>query len=203
MAKLELVGVLGAFSAGKSEVAKRLVEQHEFRRLSMADPLKRGLMGMGADWEDVYGSRKNEFNPLFGQTNRFAMQTIGTEWGRRTMCEDIWVNLIRKYIEKALFKAGPTTVRFVIDDIRFANEAWMIEALGGRTITVTRPGTGPNLWGRTVIRNLPRRLHFLSGVHASERYWLTLPSDYAVSNHGSLEEFHSAVNDIYKEMFRL
>jgi hypothetical protein len=61
---------------------------------------------------------------------------LGTEWGRNTISNDIWVNLARHRIEESDHKI------FIIDDVRFDNEAKMILDLGGEVWNLSRDGVG-------------------------------------------------------------
>lgn len=62
-------------------------------------------------------------------TPRLAMQTLGTEWGRR-LCADVWV-------EATLRDCVPGE-RWVLCDVRFPNEAIGIARRGGRVIRLLR-----------------------------------------------------------------
>jgi len=71
-----------------------------------------------------------------GKTPRMIMQTLGTEWGRTYVGEDFWAQLAAMRIRQ-LTEFGASVV---VDDCRYANEAAVIDALGGEVWKVTRPG---------------------------------------------------------------
>lgn len=204
---LQIVGLMGALSSGKSLVSDHLMERHGFCRISFAAPLKKALMAMGADYQDVWGGRKGAYNPLFGQTNRYAMQTLGTEWGRRLMSPDIWVNVVRRDIWNEAAKwseqcaGAPVPLRIVIDDMRFHNEAALVHEFGGQVWTVHRPGVGPGLLRQRALRALPRWLGWTTGIHESERYWVTMDPDFAIMNHGTTDQLREVVDDLVQENF--
>lgn len=69
---------------------------------------------------------------------RYVMQQLGTEWGRKMIYPDFWVDGLRARI-KHLVCVGHKKI--VITDARFQNEVDMILATpGGRTWRIYRPG---------------------------------------------------------------
>ena len=81
-------------------------------------------------------------------TPRFALQTLGTEWGRNCS-EDIWaqygVRRAQEWFKDATSKppfmsAGPVVA--VFPDCRFVNEAKAIRDAGGQVWRIDRPGSG-------------------------------------------------------------
>jgi len=78
---------------------------------------------------------------LGGKTPRHAMQTLGTEWGREFIGEDVWVNAWKaKYQREAHSIRTQPTQPVVVEDIRFQNEVDMVRDLGGIVFFVARPG---------------------------------------------------------------
>lgn len=71
-------------------------------------------------------------------TPRHAMQTIGTEWGR-AINEHLWVRMTHNRVVK-LAAMDPRPALLFIDGTRFKNEVETIEALGGYSIGIRRPG---------------------------------------------------------------
>ncbi len=72
---------------------------------------------------------------LAGQTPRWAMQTLGTEWGRELMGPDIWANAWEHAATLVLNEGGTV----VVDDCRFPNELEAVRHLGGVAINILRP----------------------------------------------------------------
>lgn len=142
-----LIGISGYAGAGKSEAAKILwkkadLEDEKVVILKFASGLKNMLASLGLTRDEIEGSLKEKPRTLLsGKTPRFAMQTLGTEWGRKIMGEDFWVNL---WIEKAhdYLEEGYVVI---VDDVRFDNELKAIFNLGGHVLRingVTACGTG-------------------------------------------------------------
>jgi hypothetical protein len=133
-----IVGLIGFAHTGKSEVAKVLMNEYGFARVKFADGLKNMLRAIGLTEEEIEGALKEQpCEKLGGQTPRHAMMTLGTEWGRKLIHEDIWVLAWRKYV------LDSSADRIVVDDCRFLNEAGMIRKIGGNIWHIVRPGYGP------------------------------------------------------------
>jgi hypothetical protein len=124
-----IVGIAGRIGSGKSTAANYLIEQG-FILHKMAGPLKNMLRCLGLDDRHIEGDLKElPTDLLCGHSPRFAMQTIGTAWGRDTMAPDFWVNAW-----KNMLPVGSV----VCDDVRFSNEVEAIHSLGGKVIRIVR-----------------------------------------------------------------
>lgn len=111
-----------------------------------------------------------------GCTCRWAMQTLGTEWGRVTISDTIWVDATMNAIN-----AEPDR-RFVISDVRFLNEAELIVRVGGTVLRVTRPGTGS------------------TDPHPSEVEMTKIVADYTIENDTTREDFAVRATAFYNEV---
>lgn len=173
--------------SGKTTVAQSLVSKAGFIRLPMAEPLKQigmailGVAGIpaAAARRYLYEDRDSRI-PIVGVNGRRLLQTLGTEWGRRCISEDIWTTLwVRKLDElDRIGRRQGVPLRVVVDDVRFPNEADLIRSLGGHMWLIDRPRT--RLEARQEFRQRfspaqllrhPGRLlpwNWLSSGHASE-----------------------------------
>lgn len=142
-------------------------------------------------------------------TPRFALQTLGTEWGR--MCfENIWIQQLLGAAQTVLdnscdynAKEGlclnvvPQRVGFsspyagvVISDVRFQNEIDAIKQIGGKVVRIVR-GT-PALVSIGDAAGSPMEMTTLSGAtaqHKSETELHGVPKesfDYLFENNGDL-----------------
>lgn len=68
-------------------------------------------------------------------TPRYALQTLGTNWGRDCF-PDVWADL---GVRRALASNAPLVA---ITDCRFVNEAKAVRAAGGEVWRIVRPGAG-------------------------------------------------------------
>jgi hypothetical protein len=172
-----LVGIAGPARAGKNEAAKALIySNYDFVEYSFAAPMRQfmisilGLSGL----EELDLIKENPHPLLGGKTPRFAMQTLGTEWGRKMLSDSLWVDIC---INKAL-----KMQHAVISDLRFDNEALAIVNNGGFIIRVNRPG-----------------IKIAESSHSSEAGIDDKYVSYEVVNDGSLQEYHSKIINIVEE----
>ena len=130
-----------------------LADYTNCRAFGFAEPLKEAALAMfgdlGIDREDLYGPSERREKQIGGLvradgeplTLRYVLQTIGTEWGRETINNDIWVNLglarARRYLSN-----GYNLV--IITDVRFPNEINAINDAGGLVWWIDRPSARPD-----------------------------------------------------------
>lgn len=165
-----LIALTGAATSGKGIVSKRLTDYHDFRATRFADPIKRMLaVGLGLTEEQLDGrDKQTPLQDFGGLTTRHLMQTLGTEWGRRMVHSDVWVQAWRK----RLHEYGD---RVVVDDLRFPNEAMCIRALGGVIWRINRPSV-PVM------------------DHVSERYVREIAVDREIQNTSTIAALAAAVD---------
>jgi len=127
-----LIAFTGLATSGKTTAAKPLTAKG-FRLISFATPVKRMV-------EVLTLCRDKSERPevLCGKTIREVYQSLGTDWGRRMVGDDIWVNIGRNAIQSEL--ACEDTRGVVLDDLRFNNEALCVKQLGGIVVEVRRHG---------------------------------------------------------------
>ncbi len=136
-----LVAFCGPAGAGKSTAAQALQDcgwGHE----KFAGPLKSMLrafyVNTGLSTADVDRRIEGDLKEvpdalLAGRTPRHAMQTLGTEWGRDCIGLNFWAAVAGARIANLLNHG----LDIVVDDCRFANEADVIRALGGKIVLIT------------------------------------------------------------------
>jgi len=137
-------------------------------------------------------------------TYRTFLQRLGTEAMRNGLHTNVWVNalfadykksvvyypLTEEQIEYNSKQNGPVPSvnqkldypNWIITDMRFPNEFDAVKKRGGITIYVHRPDT--------------HSLQSMIGVHESETALDNHQFDYAIKNHGSIEDLVKAVRDI-------
>lgn len=134
-----LVGITGPAGAGKDAVASMIPGA---RRIGFSDPLYDGLAAMLGVRPDTLRDRRRKECPMpgVGASPRRLLQTLGTEWGRQTIDDGLWVTLARDRWDRA-WAAGAGTI--VVPDVRFCNEAEAIREAGGQVWLVHRPDLVP------------------------------------------------------------
>lgn len=156
----KLIGLIGYLRSGKTIAAETLVSLG-YVRWRMAQGLKDMLYALGIDKDYLDGAKKEEpLELLSGRTARHAMQTLGTEWARHQMHPNFWTNIMKVKLERL------PALDVVIDDIRFPNEATMIQELGGVLWRIDRSELEPDT------------------THESESYIASLPYDLVIKNDG-------------------
>lgn len=164
-----IIGLSGLAGAGKDTVADLLVDHHGFAKLAFADPLKRICRDVFQFTErQLWGpsSARNAGDERYPRgdsflTPRYALQQLGTEWGRDCF-PSIWVDAglrdAKKVMETACYRyesrrglyLAPVTEwdsalapkGVAISDVRFENEIAAVKLAGGKVIRIKRPSEG-------------------------------------------------------------
>jgi hypothetical protein len=138
--------------------------------------------------EMIEGAMKHEpQRVLGGKTPRHAMQTLGTEWGRDCMGVDFWCDAAKTQILKSV-KNG---LSVVVDDVRFPNEAKMIQDIGGFMVCVRRPGQERQI-KKSFWKSLFSKGHRSEGSLNGWPFDLDLINDYKTSD----DFAHNAAREI-------
>ena len=194
MDKPILIGLLGQAGSGKDTVADLFCREAEpsssiVQKIALADPLKRFCAEV-FDWpqEILYGPSelRNKEDPRYKRnseegppylTARWALQRLGTEWGR-DMYPDIWIDTGIRTWRKS------TADVCIITDVRFVNEAAKIYQEGGLVWRITRPTLTKAAFAQ----------------HASEQEMLSPAMDryvtYEINNCGTIEDLRDDINEL-------
>jgi hypothetical protein len=129
---LPFIAFTGLALAGKTTCANHLRSRYGYGILTFAAPLKRML----ATLVQIHDKDATPYI-LCGRTVREAMQTLGTEWGRQLIGDDIWLRAAREEVERIQLSGARG---IACDDVRFDNEARLVRELGGRVVWLGRPG---------------------------------------------------------------
>lgn len=189
-----VVGLTGKAGAGKGVVADHLVEAHGFTKLSFAGPLKKMLrtldpimdstvysLDQGCDCcEPSYGTEVVHLSELSDSEAelkahypeyRRLLQVLGTDC-IRAVDEGFWVRA-------AMQQLTDPNGKYVFDDVRFPNEASAVYLRGKRPALwhVDRPGHDGG-----------------AGVHASEQHAGKMGENLTLTNDGTIEALHEAVD---------
>jgi hypothetical protein len=240
--EMNLIGICGRAGAGKSTAAAVLVKEFGYVEVALADPMKR-ICKEVFDFSDeqLWGpsEKRNAPDKRYPRleevgvthrmkesflTPRYALQTLGTEWGRHCY-DDVWIDhAIRvagilldpsawstsdpdgqwmynpqESVYKLYFNRGslPKHMGVVISDIRFPNEVAAIKKAGGRIWKIERPEKSKSILRREAIMQdqpMPDLADWRR--HTSESYADGIEADLNIANVGSLEVFQSMVRDL-------
>lgn len=132
---MKLIGLTGRKFAGKDTFADYLTKQYNFTKLGFADPLASAATTM-FKWqvetmrEPAY---KDIIDAYLGISRRDVMKFLGHE-GRKHLGEDVWILVLARVLDRLHHSFGKTN--FVINDIRYDNEANWIRNQGGKIIFI-------------------------------------------------------------------
>lgn len=172
--KPHIICLSGFKKSGKTTASNYLVVRYGYQRHALADPIKAMLAALGCDQEQLYGGLKESpASILCGQTPRHAMQTLGTEWGRKYIADDFW---LRRWYE-----TRPSGL-VVCDDVRFPNEAEWMRSVGAVVWRIERPGCQ-------------------SSGHESESYQII--GDATLENLGTAGELENVIDQLISEYGRI
>lgn len=179
-----LIACHGLPGAGKDAFARFLLENHldcNWERIAFASPLKRGLSTMlNIPMEDIENPAiKNEPNYKFGRSIRHMAQSLGTEWGRNLIHDNLWVEIAREEITSRLNRG----INVIVTDLRFPNEVDLIRELGGYVIHIIR-NDNPH-----VVASLNSGLK----SHPSDSSLPAGSVDFTIENNDTLEIFRRKV----------
>ena len=152
----KIVGLCGKAGAGKSTIASFLQDNYEAVVISFADPLRDMLVPVidrihYADLDTPVSCFFNEYKEdvieELGASPRKLLQDIGAVM--REHNEDAFVNLARAKINmlneidsimsRIAGASEPPKMTYVIDDVRYDNEARWIKESDGYLINIERP----------------------------------------------------------------
>ena len=191
----------GFSGSGKDQVAKRLIDKHNFIKISFATILK-DILSVLFSWKrdmiegNTEESRKwretiddwwsTKLNiPNF--TPRWAMQNIGTDLFRNHFNQDIWILALEKRLEELKDK------NIVITDCRFENEYNFLKKITNKFLYIER--CEPPEWFYTK--------KFPTDLHVSEYEWIKClfsNDDNIVTkipNYGTIEELNEIIDFLF------
>jgi len=201
-----IIGICGFISSGKDTVADYLQNFHEFRRESFASTLKDAVANVfGWDRVLLEGRTKEarewreQTDPWWAErlamptlTPRWVLQYWGTEVGRRSFHDDIWIASLEN-------KLRNSKDNVIISDCRFPNEIESIRRAGGIIVWVQRGGL-PEWYDSAMLANTGNNIGLnemkIFGIHASEWAWIGTEFDVVIDNNGNIEELYNQTKDL-------
>lgn len=135
MKKPFLLGFAGKAHSGKDFSADYIIQNYpnlKVAKVAFADAV-RDMVRPIFDVDDIYrrGSKEDPIDG-FGISLREILQSLGTDWGRHMVSEDIWVKVLDKRISERYSDFDIV----IISDIRFDNERDYVINNGGKVINI-------------------------------------------------------------------
>ena len=178
-----LIGICGKAGSGKDTIGDHLIKNYGFKKIALADPIKRLVKDVFALDEDTVYDRVLRERPLKNWpdwTVRKLLQFIGTELFRENIDDSIWVKSL-------WYKIQGSDRNYVVTDLRFPNEIGFFEE-----------NAKDDFMSIKVIRDGCEGKVGLTG-HASEAY--DLKAEVDILNNGSIKELYNKVDTIVGKRF--
>ena len=125
------IGFSGKQRAGKDTSAEYLVDKYSGLIMKFADP----IYDIEESAYHIAGLGSPEKYPK--SMRRGFLQFIGTEWGRRVIDPNIWINAMDEKLSRADTKH--ISANIFVTDVRFPNEADLLRKHGFKIIRISRP----------------------------------------------------------------
>ena len=162
--------------AGKDESANYLKSKYGGVIVKFADP----IYEIEREVFRIAGLGDPEHLPK--ERRRFLLQTIGTEWGRNQMGQDIWINAMDRKLDSL-----PPESNIFITDMRFPNEAELALEHGFTLVEIWRPEEARVAAGATNVN------------HASENALEDYDGfDHVIFNNARLSDLYAALDEVIK-----
>lgn len=199
---MKIIGVCGLIGGGKGTVADILVDNHNFQKISFADPLKDMISNVfnwsrhllegdtkeSREWREQRDDWWADRLSIPNLTPRWVLQYWGTDVCRVNFHEDIWIASLENKLSKIINSGSAHLImNIVIPDTRFPNEIKMIRKLGGEVWGVRR-GEDPD-W----MINLIQYGEEPHDIHPSEWSWVKENMNHLIKNDGTIEDLQTAV----------
>ena len=188
---IQVIALVGKAGSGKTISGQYLVDHFGYKRLRFAERLKAMLYAFGLNEREVDGDDKGTpCESLCGQTPRHAMQTLGTEWGRRMIGDKLWVKALERDM---LLEISAGMTKFVIDDMRFLNEeAWLYNLYD----SMYKHGDMLDVRIVRIIRDVEEVSKNDDSMHISETEMDKIVPNLWIENTGTLEELYANVGRV-------
>jgi len=166
-----IVGISGKRKSGKDtvcEMIRDILYTWKVERIGFADELKREIGKACGVTVEYMESNKETFRKIY--------QWWGTDFKRNLIRQDYWIQCVLQQITKL----DKSVQCVVIPDVRFLNEADMIDKVGGHLIRINRNRASPDSLD----------------VHSSETELDNYPFKYTVENNGAIAHLNVKVKSI-------
>ena len=130
---MKIVGIIGKFNTGKDTVAD-VCQKQGYVRHAFADPVKEIVHSLfGIPRSVLWGDSEMRTGEV-----RKMLQGLGTDYAR-SIRPAVWVDKMREQLKRS---EEQQAYGVVIPDVRFVNEAELLNGLGATLIYITRPLSG-------------------------------------------------------------
>lgn len=177
----KLIGLYSPAPRSGKTFAATILAHKGYQPISFAEPIKRMavefFMSLGYSKEKSLSLAwvdKSVVLPEINLSVRHVLQTIGTQWGREWISENVWNNCF-------LAKVNQFS-KVVVDDVRFENEVNLIKSIGGKIWLIDRPSVYQEISAHVSDNALANWNNF----------------DHHIINNGTLEEFRLKIDQLIR-----
>lgn len=188
-----LIGLIGKKGVGKSTASMHIKKTYGAKIYSLSTPIKKIAEIFGFSVNSIYGNQEAKEQITYnGVSGREFLQKIGTEFGREIFPKlfpnfklddhkNIWIQLLHnEYMhEKSYALWVNLPFIYVVDDIRFQDEANYIKKNKGFLLKITKDTDNTS-----------------NDKHKSETEQDTIIPDYSIPNNGTIDEFKDKIDKI-------
>jgi hypothetical protein len=191
-----IIAICGAKRSGKDVLAKHIVANRGFKKLSFAEPLKKAVkelfnftdIQVGIDEENAIGYEKDIIDERWGISPRKALQFFGTEIMQHNI-GGLIPNTNRGFLADILLSRISGDA-YVISDMRFLHEYNKLKNSAKVrsliVIKINRPSINiPDDKGET---------------HVSEKEYLDIPYDVEIVNDGTISDLTDLFDIFYDSL---
>lgn len=182
--KPKIIAFTGPMGSGKSEAIKTLRQfvgesGNPVILVKFAQPLY--------DMQEYIYKRVDSVHtrPESFIKDRHLLQWLGTEWGRNTIDQDLWVKLWVAAVQKTVIENPGAIV--VCDDCRFDNEAEVVQSVGGQIVKISTAKNG-------------ERIDTSLSSHQSENGISLKFVDFIIENNDTLEHYKNQLTYLYNKL---
>ncbi len=167
------VAFSGLMRSGKDTSAAYLMNTHGGGvNLKFADPLY--------EMETAIYQIAGLEIPEEKERRRYLLQILGTDWGRNTVSQNIWVDIMERRVKSYL-----DSTNVFCTDMRFPNEIDVLKNLGFTLVNIQRPDEARIAAGAS------------HQTHASETALNGFTGyDFVIQNDGSLEDLYKKLDAV-------
>lgn len=212
-----VIGIAGRMCSGKDTLAEFIknASDKKIEIVHMADALKQVAGVFGFTHEQLNNQKlKCVTDEFWGITPRKFLQIVGTEMFRNRFRSDVWTRQLERRIKENINGADV----FIVADIRFVNEADLIEKAHGLLIGIFREEAEAAFYakmkrarismflqkipvlGRFICNLLSKMGIHLESVHPSECEIDMMDFDLRINNDASLEHLKDEAGQISDEI---
>lgn len=194
---LHLVGIIGHAQSGKDTAAKWFKDRG-YIQLSMADPMRRMLDRSDASLRSFIGDLEpytEEWRARWEQYRSYQptrYRTLLQDYGmgvREVFGDDFWIKQWKVIVESLAYR-DPARASVVVPDIRFFNEASMINhidlSMHSQLVVIERPGYGPVNQHRAE-----------ADIDTAKKYAAGTAGYVEIHNDGTVAQLHASLEKVF------